>query len=263
MTTEANKPNPRRRWLQYSLRAFFVLVTVFSVWLGVVVHRANEQKKAVEWVREIGGSVWYDYQYDADGSFINDAEPPGPKWLMQLLGAEYFQEVFTVDLFDKQVSDLTPLVELKQLKDLGLYNTSASDLAPLAKLPNLRWLWLNGTQVSDLTPLAKLTSLERLELNDTPVNDLRPLAKLTRLEYVSCRRSPVSDLAPLRNLTNLDRLELNDTPVCDLTPLTELKSLGMLDLTNTPVNKERIEELRRALPNCLIFWSPPSSDPSP
>ena len=43
MTTEPDKPKPNRRWLQYSLRTFFVLLTVFGVWLGVVVHRANEQ----------------------------------------------------------------------------------------------------------------------------------------------------------------------------------------------------------------------------
>ena len=82
MTTETDNPKPRRRWLQYSLRTFFVLLTVFCVWLGWTVHRANEQRKAVAWVREMGWSVEYD-----------DAEPPSPKWLVELLGVDYFQEV--------------------------------------------------------------------------------------------------------------------------------------------------------------------------
>ena len=33
MTTEPTEPKPRRRWFQFSLRTFFVLLTVACVWL--------------------------------------------------------------------------------------------------------------------------------------------------------------------------------------------------------------------------------------
>ena len=147
MTTEPTKPKPRRRWWQYSLRTFFVLLTVFCVWLGWTVHRANEQRKVVEWVKEMGGVVRYYYEF-ADGHFINDAKPPGPKWLRDFLGANYFQTVTVVDLYDTQVSDLTPLAGLKSLEFLGLQSTNVSVLSPLANVTSLQWLDLHNTPVS-------------------------------------------------------------------------------------------------------------------
>jgi hypothetical protein len=37
----------KRHFLRFSLRAMLVVLTVFGVWLGVQVNRANEQKRAV------------------------------------------------------------------------------------------------------------------------------------------------------------------------------------------------------------------------
>ena len=260
MTSEPTKPKPRR-WLQFSLRTFFVLVTVFCVWLGWTVHRANEQRKAVEWVREMGGDVAYGYQRDEAGIPIVDAKPPGPKWLRQLLGVDYFQEVTVVDLKTTPVSDLTPLAGLKNLELLWLNGTQVSDLTPLAKLTSLEFLSLDNTHVSDLTPLAKMTSLQWLQLNYTQVSDLTPLAGLKSLKALVLRATEVSDLTPLAKLTSLESLLLDNTPVSDPTPLAKLTNLQWLSLDNTPASEEQVEELRQALPNCEIIWSPP--DPSP
>ncbi|MCH7727821.1 MAG: leucine-rich repeat domain-containing protein [Planctomycetes bacterium] len=235
MTTEPAKPKPRRRWLQYSLRTFFVLLTVFGVWLGVVVHRANAQRKVVEWVREMGGSVHYDYEYHADGQLIGDAKPPSPTWLVQLLGVDYFQGVSLVDFENQPVSDLTPL----------------------AGLTSLRWLEGDGTSVIDLTPLAGMTSLEGLYLSVTRVTDLTSVAGLKSLEELYLYNTQVSDLAPLEKLTSLRALSLQGTKVSDLTPLAELKNLEWLELEHTQVSEEQVEKLRQALPNCDISWSPP------
>ncbi len=53
MATEP--PKRKRRWLRYSLRTFVVVLTVFCVWLGALVYRVNQQKEAVQWVKEQGG----------------------------------------------------------------------------------------------------------------------------------------------------------------------------------------------------------------
>ena len=144
MTTEPTKPKPRRRWLQYSLRTFFVLLTVFCVWLGWLTHKANEQRKAVAWVREMGGQVYYDYHYDEDGSFVDDAEPSGPKWLVQFLGVDYFQEVSTVGLGDTADRNLTPLAKLTSLKSAYLYSMQVREVQVeklQQALPNCRIVW--------------------------------------------------------------------------------------------------------------------------
>ena len=66
----------------------------------------------------------------------------------------------------------------QDLEHLDLRNTQVSDLSPLAGLTNLRYLYLSRTQVSDLRPLAGLTRLRYLYLSGTQVEDLSPLAGL-------------------------------------------------------------------------------------
>ena len=256
MTTEPTKPKPKRCWLQFSLRTFFVLLTVFCVWLGWTVHQANEQRKAVAWVREMGGSVSYDYEFDEDGNIIDDAKPPGPEWLMELVGVDCFQKVSDVRICGRKVSDLTPLEKLTSLQKLDLSKTQVDDLTPLAKLPSLKWLAVDFTPVSDLTPLGGLKNLEWLCLNQSQVDDLTPLAKLTSLEALGLHTTQVSDLTPLAGLKNLEQLGLHGTPVNDLTPLAKLTSLEWLHLIATRVSEGQIKTLQQAIPSCVIVWSP-------
>jgi internalin A len=49
--------------------------------------------------------------------------------------------------------------EIVSLTTLDLWNTQVADLTPLAALTSLTTLYLSNTQVADLTPLAALTSL--------------------------------------------------------------------------------------------------------
>ena len=224
MASKPDEPKPRRRWLQFSLRTFFALLTVFGVWLGWTVNRAKKQEEAVEWVREMGGWVLYDYELDEDGNQIMDAIPPGPTWLRESLGPGFLDDVVQAQVAGHWSAPS---------------HSHIMDATPLAELTGLQRLYLNYNQVSDLTPLTGLTSLQELWLDYTQVSDLTPLAGLKSLEW----------------------RDLKNTPVKNLTPLAGLRNLEALWLDNTPVSKEQVEELRKALPNCNISWSPP--DPSP
>ncbi len=95
-------PKPRRRYLQFSLRTFLVLLTLVCVWFGWQVNRANQRRQAVAWVLEMGGSVQYDYEVDDEGNTIADAKPTSPEWLR-----DYYDRVVAVDLYKTQVSDVT------------------------------------------------------------------------------------------------------------------------------------------------------------
>ena len=132
----------RRRYRQFSLRTFLVVLTIVCVWFGWQVNRANQQRESVAWVLEIGsprnqgvGSVWYDYEFDDAGHFIPDAKPTGPEWLRDL-----YHPVVQVYLSETQVRDLTPLANLKSIERLTLYYTQVSDLTPLANLKSLEGL---------------------------------------------------------------------------------------------------------------------------
>lgn len=81
-----------RRWLQFSLRGFLVVLTTGCLWLGWKVERAREQREAVAAIKELGGTVYYDWEIDTGG------KPRGPAWLRRLIGDEHFQKVQMVNL---------------------------------------------------------------------------------------------------------------------------------------------------------------------
>ena len=62
-------------------------------------------------------------------------------------------------------------IPLEDLQWINLYNTQVSDLSPLAELKNLKWLTLNATPVEDISPLAQLGNLELLYLQYSQVSE--------------------------------------------------------------------------------------------
>ena len=117
-----------RRSLQFKLRSFLLILAIVCIWLGWYSVRVQQQREAVDWVLKNGGAVRYDYEYQGQ-KFIPDSQPSVPKWLLDTLGAEYFSAVTWVKLSNmpKQVSDVTPLAGLANLKELWLSNTQASE----------------------------------------------------------------------------------------------------------------------------------------
>ena len=95
---------PTRRWFQYSLRSFLVLLTAVAVWLGVVVNRAREQREAVKAIEALGGYVIYDWQLQPSpggGSAMKpDPKPAAPAWIRRLIGDDFFQEAKWAGLQD-------------------------------------------------------------------------------------------------------------------------------------------------------------------
>ena len=68
-----------------------------------------------------------------------------------------------------KVTDLMPLAELSNLKNLGLSSNHIADLTPLAELTKLEVLELDKNEIKNLTPLAGLSNLRNLDLDDNPI----------------------------------------------------------------------------------------------
>ena len=239
MNEQAKKATKRRRrWLKVSLRTFLLAITVLCVWLGFIVNRANKQKQAVAWVREHGGTVYYDFEFYKENSEFpyKDAEPPGPDWLRKWIGIDYFADVTYVSLCDEQITDLGPLANLIELRILDLGGTQPSDLWPLAKMKQMQVLNLSQIQVSDLSPLSGMRKMRRLSLNNTPVSDLSPLSDLTELRQLEANFTQVSDLTPLSGMPELQQLCLYGTPITDLMPLRGITHLNLIELSDSDVS---------------------------
>ena len=157
-----DKPNPRRRWLQFSLRTMFVVVTVFCVVLGTIgvqIKKARDRRQAVAAIRELGGAIAFQHQLDR-------TEPPGPEW---------FRQVAFVQLHGPRVNDasLAAIKPFTELKSLTLVATKITDdgLVHLKGLTNLQLLDLRSTKITDdgLNHMKGLTNLSWIDLRGTQV----------------------------------------------------------------------------------------------
>ena len=163
-----------------------------------------------------------------------------------------------------QISDLSPIAGLINLRYLRFDSNPISDITPLRGLKNLTHLEMLVTPVSDLSPITGLTSLERFAYGDwtvdfdqgevfdlspiaglinlksvsvsNPISDLSPFAKLTKLEELWLYEIAVSDISLLAGLTNLKELHLIATGISDISPLAGLTGLTRLGLPSNNIS---------------------------
>ena len=155
---ETKSDKHKLSWYQYSLRSLLIVMFLFCIlfaWGGYKIRQAEKQKEAVAWVEKMGGSVVYDYQYDEKGNWNPMTQPPGPDWLREWIGVDYFCDVYEVNYLvvsksipDRHLEDLYPLVSLTHLRVLALTNSQVSNLSSLESLTNLERLYLSSTLVT-------------------------------------------------------------------------------------------------------------------
>lgn len=123
---------PRRRWFRFRLRTLLVMVTILSLplgWVGWELDQRRREKATIDWVEKMGGRVIFQSE--------------------KTIGNLFRKRVSRVVFGDTPLSDLSLLVELKNLEKLDLSCTDVSDVSPLAVLKNLKELNLYKTQVSE------------------------------------------------------------------------------------------------------------------
>ena len=197
------KPKPLSRpwwnYVRFSVRALIVLVLLIGAGLGWLVRSAHVQRDAVAAIRRAGGSVSYHWQWNNRKS-VPGGKPWVPKWLVDLIGVDYFGHVTSVWLqpapTDGAIVEVGHLTQLERLLLVGGF-VADDDLAHLKGLTKLSDLYLSNNQVSDagLAHLKGLTNLRFLHLSGTQVTDagLAHLKGLTKLLALTLRETQVTD----------------------------------------------------------------------
>ncbi len=113
----------RRRWLQFSLRTAFVVLTLFAVWLGWWVERARDKRDAVQAVLAIGGRINYAYGPRKKGFTLSEVRDMQAKWqrtawLRLSFGEDFLYNIDTVNLRQCRYSDREILKLIPQLQRL-------------------------------------------------------------------------------------------------------------------------------------------------
>ncbi len=300
---------PKRRWLRLSLRSLFVLTAVFALWLGDRVHRARQQQQAAAMVQRHGGEVSYDYLDEARrqpgvqqrmmAAMTRNGppvvfEPPGPRWLRELIGDEYFITLNRVDLVDCAATDadmellqsqsdlwclrlretkitdegLQHITGLRDLAVLDLRNAQVTDagLETIGRLKSIKGLGLGSTQITDdgLASLQGLSKVYSLGLSHTGITDkgLVHLKGMTDMGRLSLDGTKITDagLVHLRGMRSLNRLELNETQITDagLIHLEGFRNLSYLNVNDTGVSEAGVQHLFELLPKLTTVLRNPS-----
>ena len=139
----------------------------------------------------------------------------------------------TVSLYANDLSDLSPLEEVKTLRYLFLYNNNISDISPLAGLNELVCLSLQYNQIRDITPLAGLSQLQELYISHNEIEDLSPLKTLKHLTFLDAGHNRISNLDPVAGLEGLTDASFVGNPVVDYSPTSRIQNL------NRPFGKTR------------------------
>jgi hypothetical protein len=280
MAASPHRPPLRRsRWFQFRLATLLLLITGLGIWLGLQVNRVNRQRRAVAEITARKGIVGYDYQTDLNPK-TSEKEPPGPKWLRQLIGDDYFCEVecvdFATDYFGRRkelglskVDDdgLACLELIPKITTLELGNNRAITDAGLVHLRNLNdlstvYLYRSSITGPGLAHLADLPALKVVDLKWAPVTNegLVHLGRMKSLTAIVLDDTQITDdgLVSLQGLTQLKTLRLNNTAITDagLRHLRGMSGLEELSLRETDVSDAAVAELKWALPKCRIATGP-------
>ena len=135
--------------------------------------------------------------------------------ITDLTGLEYAHNVKWLTLVYSNITDLAPISDLR-LEGLQLWDNQVSDLSPIAGMRSLIRLDLAYNQVSDISALANLTNLKLLELQHNRITDITPLAGLTSLEELWITNNRITDHSSLDGLS-LEVFEYDQN--CDMPPL--------------------------------------------
>jgi hypothetical protein len=117
----------RRRRFQFSYRSLLVFLVALSVplgWFAWEIQRARKQRAAVDNIAKAGGWVAYDFHWNESGMPV---QPPGPSWLRELLGDDFFSDVVGARVIGTPAGD-AELEHIKGLADLRYVNLTGTNV---------------------------------------------------------------------------------------------------------------------------------------
>ena len=257
----------KRRWLSYGLRGLLALVLVCSIplaWLAQRHARMRIEDDVVSKILEAKGVVIYAHHDDAThggGFHVSTKNPaPGPQWMRDLLGENFFTSVSEVHFVYNDVEDdlIAQLPRLENLESVELYSALATDqcidsLLQVAQLKELTLYTenLSGQALNRLHAHPELESLALIQYLASPEN-LKQVQPWPRLKHLTLQSSQATDedMLHLFRSTNLQSLSIRQMSKFKLKDprlaeeLTSLEELSVYELRIEDQNISTIAQIR-------------------
>ena len=118
-----------------------------------------------------------------------------------------------IELKNKNLEEISCILEYKNVKELDLRWNKISDLKPLEKLEKLEVLKINFNQIEDITPLLNLKNLKELWLHNNNIKNIRGIGRLSKLNHLDVSFNPLKyGVEEIEKLRSLKRLEVREVP---------------------------------------------------
>ena len=118
-----------------------------------------------------------------------------------------------IELKNKNLEEISCILDYKNVKELDLRWNKISDLKPLEKLEKLEVLKINFNQIEDITPLLNLKNLKELWLHNNNIKDIRGIGRLSKLNHLDVSFNPLKyGVEEIEKLRSLKRLEVREVP---------------------------------------------------
>ena len=106
---------------------------------------------------------------------------------------KYCPDLLALDLGHQALTDLSKIPEyLPDLRLLIIADNQVSDLSPLANLKHLHYLEIFVNRVKDLSPLADLRELVDVNISYNPISDITPLLNSPMMQRIWLESTKVS-----------------------------------------------------------------------
>lgn len=244
--------------LRFSLRLFLLFIAVVAILLAIGgrrVYHARKQRQLITLIHSLGGEHHHDLNFkngtERSMRLQNmDFSPtlPGPDWLRERLGDEYFVDVAEA-FFDKGSHRI--------LDDRGFAEFTGRIKAKRLPMPRgvvFALLPITDATLKELASFPEITSLHILNCRGVTDSGLDQIKTFKNLRCLDLKGCSITDegLIHLSNMTELRELGLGGTTISDagLKHLAKLKKLEWLALHGTQVTLDGFKRLNQILPNC-------------
>lgn len=138
-------------------------------------------------------------------------------------------------ILDSPVKDLTPLLDLPELRELDCNFRLIESESQLSAFTALTTLHLTQCEIRDLTCLSPLRNLESLCLSENGLTDLNGLRPLVNLKQLTLDNNEIRNIAALGALTELESLNLSYNKIPSATALAPCIRLKELNLAGNRI----------------------------
>lgn len=167
---------------------------------------------------------------------ITEVNVAGNQQITNLTPLSELSDLRYLDCSGTKVSDINPIRNLNKIKELNISDTYVADISNLKYANGVQIFKADNLNLSDISIVSFYKDLNNLSVANTNVDDISSLSRCTNLSSLNISGTQVSDISPLKDLLKLHNLDISNTLVSDLTPLMGLVNLHFLNLDGSQVS---------------------------